>query len=98
LVREYGEAATVAVASVIAAFFSGDLQSPQMFTRYFESRAFSKLQVFFEERFDLGIVLDLSLAGAIAKSTCRLNTSTRATKTDSVSPALNLLRNLRPMS
>jgi len=88
----------VAVASVIAAFFSGDLQSPQMFTGYFESRAFNKLQVFFEERFDLGIVLDLSLDGAIAKSTCRLKTSTRATKTDSLSPTLNLLRDRRPMS
>jgi hypothetical protein len=30
LVREYGGAATVAVASVIAAFFSGELQSPQI--------------------------------------------------------------------
>jgi hypothetical protein len=69
-----------------------------MFTRYFESRASSKLHAFFEERFDRGLAFDLSDAGAIAKSTCRLKTSTRATKTDSLSPTLNLLRDRRPMS
>jgi hypothetical protein len=36
LVREYGKAATVAVASVMGAFFSGDLHSAQMFTRYLQ--------------------------------------------------------------
>ena len=44
-VREYGavgEAAKVAVASVIAAF-SGELRLPQMFTRHFQSRASGKL-------------------------------------------------------
>src|SRR5215471_16907207 len=47
LVREYGWVATVAVASVIAAFFSGDLYSPQMLSRHFESPPSSKLQAFF---------------------------------------------------
>jgi hypothetical protein len=43
LVREYGRAATVAIASVIAAFFSGDLLSLQMSNRYFQSRPSRKL-------------------------------------------------------
>jgi hypothetical protein len=69
-----------------------------MFTRHFQLRMSGKLQAFFEERFDRRLTLDLSVAGAIAKSTCRLKTSTRATKTDSLSPTLNLLRDRLPMS
>src|SRR4029077_2710758 len=97
-VREYGGAATVALASVIAAAFSGDLWSPQMFTRHFQSRASDKVQAFFEERFDRRFAFDFSVAGAIAKSPCRLKRSTRATNTDRSSPTLNLLRDRLPMS
>jgi hypothetical protein len=57
-----------------------------------------KLQAFFEERFDRRLAFDLSAAGAIAKSTCRLKRSTRATNTESSSPTLNRLRDRRPMS
>src|SRR5215831_15537914 len=98
LVREYGGAQTVAVASVIAAFFSGDLLSPQMFTGHFQLRALGKLQAFFEERFERPLAFDLSVAGAIAKSTCRLKRSTRATNTDRLSPTLNLFRDRLAMS
>jgi hypothetical protein len=69
-----------------------------MFTRHFQSRASGKLQAFFEERFDRRLGFDLSAAGAIAKSTCRLKMSTRATNTDRLSPMLNLLRDRLPMS
>src|SRR5215831_397394 len=98
LVLEYGRAATVAVASVMAAFFSGDLHLAQMFTRFLQSLAQRKLQAFFEEPFDRRLAFDFSVAGAIAKSTCRLNRSTRATNTDKLSPTLNLLRDRLPMS
>ena len=47
---------------------------------------------------DRRLAFDLSVAGAIAKSTCRLKTSTRATNTDRSSPTLNLLRDRLPMS
>ena len=69
-----------------------------MFTRHFQARASGKLQAFFEERFERRLAFDLSVVGAIAKSTWRLKTSTRATKTDSLSPTLNLLRDRLPMS
>src|SRR5947207_9888304 len=55
-------------------------------------------EAFFEERFDRRLAFDFSVTGAIAKSTCRLKTSTRATKTDSLSPTLNRLRDRRPKS
>jgi len=69
-----------------------------MFTRHFQLRASDKLQAFFEERFDRPLAFDFSVAGAIAKSTCRLKTSTRATNTDRQSPMLNLFRDRLPMS
>jgi len=40
-----------------------------MFTRHFQLRALRKLQPFFEERFERRLAFDLSVAGAIAKST-----------------------------
>jgi len=58
----------------------------------------AQLQAFFEEDFDRRLAFDLSAAGAIAKSTCRLKTSTRATNTDRSSPTLNLFRDRLPMS
>src|SRR5262249_18333237 len=58
LVREYGRAATVAIPSLIAAFFSGDLYSPQMLSRHFESPLSSKFQAFFEERFVRRLAFD----------------------------------------
>jgi len=42
--------------------------------------------------------LGVSEVSAIAKSTCRLKMSTRATKTDNWSPTLNRLRERLPMS
>src|SRR6266513_2090686 len=58
----------------------------------------SVIEAFFEERFARRLAFDFSVAGAIAKSTCRLKRSTRATNTDRSSPTLNLLRDRLPIS
>src|SRR5215813_6320325 len=50
------------------------------------------------ECFARRLAFDFSVAGAIAKSTCRLKRSTRATNTDNSSPTLNRLRDRLPMS
>src|SRR5262249_52554554 len=55
-------------------------------------------EAFFQGPFARRLPFDFSVAGAIAKSTCRLKRSTRATNTDNSSPTLNRLRDRLPIS